>query len=156
MAEYASEEGATSFTVMDTANVVVAAVVTLFNAVTVYDAVTVTVVGVPVMSPVVLSRASPAGSDGLTEYEFAALALGVTLDDAVVIAVPLVSVIGEALYVNAIWFTVREMDFVVEPPLFVAVMVTLADAYVAVGVPVIAPVPALIARPAGSVPLVTA
>ncbi len=46
-------------------------------------------------------------------------------------------------------------DLVVEPPVFVAVIVTEADEYSAVGVPVMAPVPDARLNPAGKVPLVT-
>ena len=59
-------------------------------AVIVYDAEDVTAVGVPLMAPVDVSRANPAGSDGDTEYETTVPPVEVTV--AVVIAVPFVSV----------------------------------------------------------------
>ena len=49
-----------------------------------------TSVGVPLMAPVVVLRAKPAGSDGDTEYETTAPPVEVTV--AVVMAVPLVNV----------------------------------------------------------------
>ena len=49
-----------------------------------------TAVGVPLMSPVEVSSAKPAGSDGETEYETTVPPVDVT--DAVVMPVPLVSV----------------------------------------------------------------
>ena len=60
-------------------------------AVIVYDALEVTAVGVPLISPVEVSRANPAGSDGDTEYETTAPPVDVTV--SVVIAVPFVRVI---------------------------------------------------------------
>ena len=59
-------------------------------AVMVYDAEDVTAVGVPLMSPVEVSSAKPAGSDGETEYETTVPPVDVT--DAVVMVVPLVNV----------------------------------------------------------------
>ena len=59
-------------------------------AVIVYDAEDVTAVGVPLIAPVDVSRANPAGSDGDTEYETTVPPVEVTV--AVVIAVPFVSV----------------------------------------------------------------
>ena len=58
-------------------------------AVIVYDAEDVTAVGVPLIAPVEVSRASPAGSDGETEYETTVPPVEVTV--AVVIAVPFVN-----------------------------------------------------------------
>ena len=49
-----------------------------------------TALGVPLIEPVVVSRANPAGSDGDTEYDTTAPPVEVTV--AVVIAVPFVSV----------------------------------------------------------------
>jgi hypothetical protein len=59
-------------------------------AVIVYVAEDVTAVGVPLMAPVEVSRANPAGSDGETEYEMTVPPVEVTV--AVVMAVPFVSV----------------------------------------------------------------
>ena len=59
-------------------------------AVMVYDAEDVTAEGVPLMAPVEVSSANPAGSDGETEYETTVPPVEVTV--AVVMAVPLVSV----------------------------------------------------------------
>ena len=59
-------------------------------AVMVYDAEDVTAEGVPLMAPVEVSSANPAGSDGETEYETTVPPVEVTV--AVVMAVPFVSV----------------------------------------------------------------
>ena len=59
-------------------------------AVMVYDALDVTAVGVPLIAPVEESRANPAGSVGETDYETTEPPVEVA--DAVVIAVPFVSV----------------------------------------------------------------
>ena len=59
-------------------------------AVMVYEAEEVTAEGVPLMAPVEVSSANPAGSDGETEYETTVPPVEVTV--AVVIAVPFVNV----------------------------------------------------------------
>ena len=59
-------------------------------AVIVYDAEDVTAVGVPLMAPVDVSIANPAGREGDTEYDTTAPPVEVTV--AVVIAVPFVNV----------------------------------------------------------------
>ena len=59
-------------------------------AVMVYEAEEVTAEGVPLMAPVEVSSANPAGSDGETEYETTVPPVEVTV--AVVMAVPFVSV----------------------------------------------------------------
>jgi hypothetical protein len=80
-------DGAISLTTMVTLAVSVPPVLV---AVMVYDAEDVTAEGVPLMAPVEVSSANPAGSDGETEYETTVPPVEVTV--AVVMAVPLVSV----------------------------------------------------------------
>ena len=82
-----------------------------------------TAVGVPLMAPVDVSRANPAGSDGDTEYEMTVPPLDVT--EVVVMAVPLVSVKEFVLYVmtGAISLTVMVTLAVSVPPVLVAVIV---------------------------------
>ena len=82
-----------------------------------------TSVGVPLMAPVVVSRAKPAGSDGDTEYETTAPPVEVTV--AVVMAVPLVNVKEFVLYVidGAMSLTVIVTLAVSVPPVLVAVIV---------------------------------
>ena len=81
-------EGAISLTTMV---MVAVSVPPVLVAVIVYDAVEVTAVGVPLISPVEVSRDKPAGSDGDTEYETTAPPVDVTV--SAVIAVPFVRVI---------------------------------------------------------------
>ena len=82
-----------------------------------------TAVGVPLMAPVDVSRANPAGSDGDTEYEMTVPPLDVT--EVVVMAVPLVSVKEFVLYAmtGAISLTVMVTLAVSVPPVLVAVIV---------------------------------
>ena len=80
-------DGAISLTTMVTLAVSVPPVLV---AVMVYEAEEVTAEGVPLMAPVEVSSANPAGSDGETEYETTVPPVEVTV--AVVMAVPLVSV----------------------------------------------------------------
>jgi hypothetical protein len=80
-------DGAISLTTMVTLAVSVPPVLV---AVMVYDAEDVTAEVVPLMAPVEVSSANPAGSDGETEYETTVPPVEVTV--AVVMAVPLVSV----------------------------------------------------------------
>ena len=81
-------EGAISLTVIVTVAVSLPPVLV---AVIVYVAEDVTALGVPLIEPVVVSRANPVGSDGDTEYDTTAPPVEVTV--AVVIAVPFVRVI---------------------------------------------------------------
>ncbi len=113
-------EGAMSLTTMVTLAVSVPPVLV---AVMVYDAEDVTAVGVPLMSPVEVSRANPDGSDGDTEYETTVPPVDVT--DAVVIAVPLVNVNVLVLYeiTGATSLTIMVIDAVSLPPVLVAVIV---------------------------------
>ena len=92
-------------------------------AVMVYTAEDVTAVGVPLIAPVEVSRANPAGRDGVTEYETTVPPLDVT--EVVVMAVPLVSVKEFVLYVidGAISLTVIVTLAVSVPPVLVAVIV---------------------------------
>ena len=80
-------DGAISLTTMVTLAVSVPPVLV---AVMVYEAEEVTAEGVPLMAPVEVSSANPAGSDGETEYETTVPPVEVTV--AVVIAVPFVNV----------------------------------------------------------------
>ena len=80
-------DGAISLTTMVTLAVSVPPVLV---AVMVYEAEEVTAEGVPLMAPVEVSSANPAGSDGETEYETTVPPVEVAV--AVVMAVPLVSV----------------------------------------------------------------
>ena len=80
-------DGAISLTTMVTLAVSVPPVLV---AVMVYEAEEVTAEGVPLMAPVEVSSANPAGSDGETEYETTVPPVEVTV--AVVMAVPFVSV----------------------------------------------------------------
>ena len=75
------------------------------------------------MAPVEVSRASPAGSDGDTEYEMTVPPLDVT--EVVIMAVPLVSVKEFVLYAmtGAISLTVMVTLAVSVPPVLVAVIV---------------------------------
>ena len=75
---------------MTTMVMVAVAVPPVLVAVMVYEAEDVTTVGVPLMAPVVVSRAKPAGSDGETEYDTTLPPVVVTV--SVVMAVPLVNV----------------------------------------------------------------
>jgi hypothetical protein len=83
----------------------------------------VTAVGVPLIAPVDVSRAKPAGRDGDTEYETTVPPLDVTV--AVVMAVPLVKVKEFVLYVidGATSLTTIVTLAVSVPPVLVAVMV---------------------------------
>ena len=75
---------------MTTMVTLAASVPPVLVAVMVYEAEEVTAEGVPLMAPVEVSSANPAGSDGETEYETTVPPVEVTV--AVVMAVPLVSV----------------------------------------------------------------
>ena len=110
-----------------------------------------TAVGVPLMAPVEVSRANPAGREGETEYDVAVppLLVGVT----VVMAVSLVSVNELGLYVKddgATSLTTMVRSAVVLPPVLLAVTVYVAEEVTAVGVPEMAPVVESIERPAGN------
>ena len=119
-------------------------------AVMVYEAEDVTAVGVPLMAPVEVSSAKPAGSDGETEYEMTVPPVDAT--EAVVMAVPLVKVKEFVLYVidGAISLTTMVTLAVSVPPVLVAVMVYEALEVTAVGVPLMAPVEVSSDKPAGS------
>ena len=80
-------EGAMSLTTMV---ILAVSVPPVLVAVIVYEALEVTAVGVPLIEPVDVSRAKPAGSDGETEYDTTAPPVEVTV--SVVIAVPFVRV----------------------------------------------------------------
>ena len=92
-------------------------------AVIVYVADDVTAVGVPLIEPVDVSRAKPAGSDGDTEYETTAPPVEVT--ESVVIAVPFSSVREVEVYEidGVISFTTIVILAVSVPPVLVAVIV---------------------------------
>jgi len=140
-------DGAMSLTTMVTLAVSVPPVLV---AVMVYEAEDVTAVGVPLMAPVEVSRAKPAGSDGETEYEMTVPPVDAT--EAVVMAVPLVKVKEFVLYVidGAISLTTMVTLAVSVPPVLVAVMVYEALEVTAVGVPLMAPVEVSSDKPAGS------
>jgi hypothetical protein len=109
-------------------------------------------VGVPLITPLVASIASPAGSAGATAYD---ATVPVTVGVSAVIAVPTVYDCGLA-YVKPLGgavagaFTVMLSGNVVLPPALLAVIVYAAVAAAALGVPLIAPVPASMLKPAGS------
>ena len=113
-------DGAMSLTTMVTLAVSVPPVLV---AVMVYEAEDVTAVGVPLMAPVEVSRAKPAGSDGETEYEMTVPPVDAT--EAVVMAVPLVKVKEFVLYVidGAISLTTMVTLAVSVPPVLFAVIV---------------------------------
>ena len=96
--------------------------------------------------------ASPAGSAGATAYD---ATVPVTVGVSAVIAVPTVYDCGLA-YVKPLGgavagaFTVMLSGNVVLPPALLAVIVYAAVAAAALGVPLIAPVPASMLKPAGS------
>ena len=112
--------GVTSLTTMVTLAVSVPPVLV---AVMVYEALEVTAVGVPLRTPVEVSSAKPAGSDGETEYE--TTVPPVDVGDVVVIAVPLVNVNELVLYemTGAISLTTMVIVALSLPPVLVAVIV---------------------------------
>ena len=106
-----------------------------FDPVIVYMACAVTAVGVPLMTPVPDAMLNPTGNAGETTKDVADPD-GVIVGETLEIAVPLVYVWGVA-YAIAICETTKVNDAVVLPPEFVAVIVTPAEAYAVVGVPLI-------------------
>ena len=113
-------DGAISLTTMVTLAVSVPPVLV---AVMVYEAEDVTAVGVPLMAPVEVSRAKPAGSDGETEYEMTVPPVDAT--EAVVMAVPLVNVNELVLYemTGAMSLTTMVIVALSLPPVLFAVIV---------------------------------
>ena len=110
----------------------------------------VTAVGVPLISPVEVSKDNPAGRDGETDQEVTGppLADGVTA----VIAVPFVKVKEFGLYEiedGATSLTSIVTVAVSLPPVLDAVIVYVADDVTAVGVPLISPVEVSKDKPAG-------
>jgi len=122
----------------------------VFVAVTVYAVEEETTVGVPLISPVDVSKAKPLGREGEIDHV-------TTVPPAVdgvtaVIAVPLVKVNGFPLYViedGATSLTTTVMVVVPLPPVLVAVTVYVAEEVIAVGVPEISPFEVEKVRPAG-------
>lgn len=112
--------GVTSLTTMVTLAVSVPPVLV---AVMVYEALEVTAVGVPLRTPVEVSSAKPAGSDGETDQE--TTVPPVDVGDVVVIAVPLVNVNELVLYemTGAISLTTMVIVALSLPPVLVAVIV---------------------------------
>lgn len=122
----------------------------VFVAVTVYAVEEETTVGVPLISPVEVSKAKPLGREGVIDHVTTVPPLvdGVTA----VIAVPFVKVNGFPLYVmedGATSLTTTVMVVVPLPPVLVAVTVYVAEEVIAVGVPEISPFEVEKVRPAG-------
>ena len=124
-----------------------------FVAVTVYVVLATIAVGVPVITPVLESSASPNGSAGATANDVDAPLVTIGVFGAG-IATPLVYTIGVAvLYLSndgAISLTAMSRVVLLDPPEFVAFTVYVFVGTMAVPVPVMIPVLASITRPTGS------
>ena len=117
---------------------------------TVYAVEEETTVGVPLISPVDVSKAKPLGRDGEIDH---VMTVPPPVDGVTaVIAVPFVKVNGFPLYVmedGATSLTTTVMVVVPLPPVLVAVTVYVAEEVIAVGVPEISPFEVEKVRPAG-------